>query len=171
MSEIKGNSILICNLDREEELNRRLAERNIPSKNLQPLFNTRPQATKYTYLPFLVQDPCKTSYSSTAEPYSVEGVFNPGTSKAPWSGYIQNVNKESILRNQIFALQNDSRAAYIPSSDSDLYATTLIPGNDSTQPFPNLFKQENFGNFDPNIANLGKSLFNNCTRQQLKENQ
>ena len=43
----------LCNNDRDNELNRRLMERNIPSAPLQPQFSQRPVPTKYALLPIL----------------------------------------------------------------------------------------------------------------------
>ena len=40
---------------------------------------------------------------------------------APFSGFVENVDVESVLRNQIFALQKNDQAVYVPSSKSDLY--------------------------------------------------
>ena len=37
------------------------------------------------------------------------------------------------------------------------------------QPFNELFKKEQFDKFNPNVENIGNGLFNNCTRQQLKD--
>ena len=45
------NGIYQCNLDRSNELNQRIYERNVPSSTLQPQFGIRPVATKYEMLP------------------------------------------------------------------------------------------------------------------------
>jgi hypothetical protein len=36
------------------------------------------------------------------------------------------------------------------------------------QPYPKLFEPAMFDNFNPNSHNLGNNVFNNSTRQQLK---
>jgi hypothetical protein len=100
--------------------------------------------------------------------YSQEQIFNPGTA-APWSGYASNVNVESDLRNQIFALQKCSQAVYVPSSNSDLYEFGFKPTKQEVQPFPNLFAREQFSQFNPNPENVGHDVFYNSTRQQLKD--
>ena len=41
------NGMYQCNLDRSNELNERIYERNVPSSTLQPQFGIRPVATKY----------------------------------------------------------------------------------------------------------------------------
>jgi hypothetical protein len=100
--------------------------------------------------------------------YNQEQIFNPGTA-APWSGYASNVNVESDLRNQIFALQKCSQAVYVPSSNSDLYEFGFKPTKKEVQPFPNLFAEEQFSQFNPNPENVGHDVFYNSTRQQLKD--
>jgi hypothetical protein len=103
--------------------------------------------------------------------YIPEKTFNPGNDFAPWSGYSANVNHESELRNQIYALQSCSQAVYVPSSKSDLYENKWKNSNTLVQPFPDLFKTENFSpvNPNPNPNIVGYALFNNATRQQVKD--
>ena len=45
------DSVRICNLENQEELNRRLFNRNIPSSDLAPNFSFRPTGTKYQLCP------------------------------------------------------------------------------------------------------------------------
>ena len=40
--------------------------------------------------------------------------------QAPWYGFTANINAESSLRNQFFALQDCDQGKYIPSTTSDL---------------------------------------------------
>jgi hypothetical protein len=102
--------------------------------------------------------------------YNVHQVFNPGNTQSPWSGFASNINTESELRNQIYALQKCSQAVYVPSSQSDLYNYKF-----KTQSKPNphelLFKNDSFETFNPNPApNLcGNSLFYNSTRCQVRD--
>ena len=105
--------------------------------------------------------------------FNLEQIFNPGnvTASAPWSGYASNVNNESELRGQIFALQECSQAKYIPSSKSSLYNVQWKNSLEINQPFPELFKKETFGptNTNDEFNKIGYSLFNNATRQQLRD--
>jgi hypothetical protein len=122
--------------------------------------------------------------------------FNPGDRKGAWSGFTANVNTESVLRNQVYALQKSPQSEYAPNSTSDLYNSTIPIANTSTAQglFPNLFDTnlvpdkpiQNLRNinttagsqesgpvdapFEPPAINLGNKLFNNHTRQQLKDN-
>ena len=100
--------------------------------------------------------------------YSTKSVFNPGNAQAPWSGFSNNINTESTLRNQFFALQNCEQSEYVPSSNSDLYQTK-IDYKPVQQNHPLLFEKSDLAPFNPNTDNIGNSLFNNHTRNQLKE--
>ena len=161
------DGVYYCGINRTQELNSRISERNIPSAPLQPNFSSRPISTKYSILP-VVDRRAKSSVPIKRLPtYNSEVTFNPGTAKAPWSGFSNNINKESELKNMYFALQNCQQAQYIPSSKSDMYQT-FVTGTNIQQPFPDLFTEQAFNNFNPNSCNIGGNVFSNCTRQQLK---
>jgi hypothetical protein len=157
-----------CNLDRSNELNERIYERNVPSSTLQPQFGIRPVATKYELLPIFDRRMAPTVPIKHELPYNIESVFNPGTAQAPWSGFAQNVNNESRLRNQFFALQTNGQSAYIPSSTSDMYQVNVNSNIKVDQPFPNLFNVPTLEPFNPDENNIATNMFDNCTRQQLK---
>jgi hypothetical protein len=159
-----------CNSQKADKMNKLIYDRNVPSHMLQPYLSVRPVETKYTVLP-IVDSRAPIQVPFKQEPvYDSERVFYPGNSSAPWSGYVANVNLESELRGQIFALQSCSQATYVPSSKSDMYPHTFKLNNKQVnQPFPDLFKKETFSPFNPNPDRLGEGLFQNCTRQQLKE--
>lgn len=89
-----------------------------------------------------------------------------GTRNAPWSGFASNINVESTLRNQFFALQKCDQSQYVPSSNSDLY-NTYIPSHENQQTHPLLFKNEEYESTEENILERQHILFNNFTRQQL----
>lgn len=165
----------IMNVNRLQELNDRIFERNIPSTILQQQFSQRPVSTKYSLLPLFDKYKEPTVPIETHQIYKQEEVFNPGTS-APFNGFINAINDESRLRNQFFALQRCEQSVYVPSSQSDLY-TVNIPQKSIQQEDSNgtnyddrslLFKEEDFDPFNPNVFRLGGSLFDNHTRQQLK---
>lgn len=145
--------------------------RNVPSQQLQPYLDARPVQTKYSIMPIV--DPRKENTEPLTQQgtYTPETVFYPGNDFGPWSGYASNINHETELRNQIFAHQSSTQAAYIPSSKSSLYHVQWQNNNKVHQPFPELFKNEQFCPFNPNPEphSIGYSLFNNATRQQLKD--
>jgi hypothetical protein len=153
------------------DINKRIYSRNLPSQIMQPYLNVRPVMTKYSIMPII--DPRKTTSTpmSVLPQYSVDSTFNPGTRQAPWSGYASNVNLESELRNQIYALQKCSQAVYVPDSNSDLYNfnfNTNAHVNQYPQLFPGLFQSYSPPAFNPNTERVGMNSFNNHTRQQLK---
>ena len=152
-------------------MNERLYNRVIPSQALQPYLDSRPVLTKYSIMPIVdprVQNQTPLSQRAT---YTPETIFSPGNDFGPWSGYASNINHESELRNQIYALQSCSQSDYVPSSKSSLYNVNWKNKTVDPQPFPNLFVENAFCPFNPNPKpdTIGYALFNNATRQQLKD--
>jgi hypothetical protein len=165
MDRIKqGNS-------RTEELNNRMAQRNIPSGALQPQFDIRPVSTKYATMPMADQRAFATVPIQKQPIYSIANTFNPGSAQAPWGGFAENINDESRLRNQFFALQRGAgQACYIPAKSSDMYVANVPRTAEQViQPFPDLFNKPQFDPFNPCLQNTGDNFFENCTRQQTKE--
>lgn len=161
-----------CVKNIHEQTNHRIYDRNIPSQPLQPYLDVRPVMTKYSYFP-IVDPRSEVKVPLQQMPvYNQHTVFNPGNTQGPWSGFASNVNLESELRNQIFALQKCSQSVYVPNSSSDLYQYSFQPSNHvAKNPHSMLFASEKFNNFDPNPAPkvVGTNMFNNCTRVQVKE--
>jgi hypothetical protein len=153
---------------RQQTIYLRTYERNIPSQPLQPYLDARPVMTKYSILPIVEPQKNINIPLIQQSTYTPETIFNPGNDTAPWSGYASNINHESELRNQLFALQRCSQATYIPSSKSSLYQIHWSNTNQPQQPFPDLFKSQQFTPTNPN-NNPGFGLFNNATRQQTKD--
>ncbi len=161
------NGLYYCNIDKDNELNQRLAERNVPSGPLQPQFSMRPVSTKYALMPIVDRRPKPTVEVQSFPNYSVGTTFNPGDSQGPWSGFASNVDVDSTLRNQFFALQKCEQPNFIPSSDSDMYHVTAV-GRQEEQQCPGLFKEERFSDFNPNTCDVGKDIWGNNTRVQLR---
>ena len=160
----------ICVSKIHEQTNDRIYNRNIPSQMLQPYLDVRPVMTKYSYFPIV--DPRKKINEPLKQmpTYNVNTVFNPGNAQAPWSGFSSNINLESELRNQVFALQKCSQATYVPTSNSDLYDyrfKTLKEPN----PHELLFQNQSFSGFNPNPdpAIVGSGIFMNSTRTQVRD--
>lgn len=150
------------------QINSKLYDRNIPSLPNQPYLNVRPVMTKYSLLPIV--DPRKKINEDMVQlpVYNTRRVFNPGNTKSPWSGYASNINVETELRNQIFALQKSDHAVYVPKSTSDLYSYSFnIKKQINENEHSLLFKNEDFNSFDPNPNNIHLGVFNNYTRTQL----
>ena len=154
----------------QQQTNQRIYDRNIPSSVLQPYINVRPVMTKYSYFPIV--DPRKKIDAPMKQvpTYNVNKTFNPGNDMAPWSGFSSNINLESELRNQVYALQKCSQSVYVPNSTSDLYDYTF---KSVKQPSPHdlLFQTDSFSPFNPNpnADVIGAGIFNNSTRCQVKD--
>lgn len=162
------NGLTICNNGRLDEINKRIENRNIPSQPLKPALSLRPQLSKYNYMP-IVNDSldAKVGFKQYVN-YDTKHVFNPGTS-APWYGFANNVNTESSLRNQFFALQDCDQATYVPGSNSSLYVNHNVTPN-APAPSQNqlLFAEPQLAPFNPNECNLENTLWQNNTRVAVK---
>jgi hypothetical protein len=155
-------------LQRQIITNMRTFERIIPSQTLQPYLDSRPVSTKYALLPIIDLRTNNEPPLIQSATYSQESVYNPGDG-APWSGYASNINNESILRNQIYALQKCSQSVYIPSTQSNLYEHKFKNSYPMKQPHNGLFKDDKLSTKMHNQGNkIGYSMFNNSTRHQLK---
>ena len=159
-----------CVSDIHRQTNNRIYDRNIPSQILQPYLDVRPVMTKYSYFPIV--DPRKqTNVQLIQTPtYNVHNVFNPGNTRSPWSGFASNINIESELRNQVYALQKCSQSVYVPNSNSDLY-TYKFQTKTQSNPHELLFRDESFESFNPNPSPglCGTGIFYNNTRCQVKD--
>ena len=155
--------------DRVEELNKRIGSRNNIEKKLEPNFDLRPTSTKYDHFPVLDKQP--TPKKQDYETYKLSNQFYNGNARAPPSGYFSNIDLESNLRNQHFALQKGaSQSVYVPTSESDMYKVK-VPYIPSEQPHPTLFTQQKFSTeLHENLQNnkIGVDTFHNHTRTQLR---
>jgi len=176
--------------------NNRLIERCFPDSPMETYFTPTPQSTKQSSTNISIQSQFNQlnqvdqfnefnqfnqqllqplTSQSPLSPYNITTNFAPIVgSKAPFDGFVNAIDTESILRNQVFALQNSDQATYIPSSSSELYHVPLPIQSPivEPQPFPNLFFENNNHNnaeqWRPNVGNIGRETFNNCTRTQLR---
>ncbi len=163
-------NVTLHNFEAHNSMNNSLANRNFPSNNLEMNFSFRPVNTKYTLMP-TYNHPIESSVPiNTSEIYDVSSTFFPGTRKPHFNGFATNVDKESTLRNQFFALQKADQGAYLPNSYSDLYENNInfITQANNLETHL-LFKEESFNDFNPNISSsIGNEIFYNSTRVQLK---
>ncbi len=169
-SKATGSPGQECVADIHKQTNQRIYDRNIPSQMLQPYIDVRPVMTKYSYFPIV--DPRKPINVPLQQmpTYNVNKVFNPGNTTSPWSGFASNINLESELRNQIYALQKCSQAEYVPRSSSDLYEYKF-KSIKTSNPHELLFQSENFQQFNPNPNQdiVGSGIFYNNTRCQVRD--
>jgi hypothetical protein len=156
------------NLDYDNELNKRLENRNTPSAPLQPIYDIRPVATKYTMFHTVDQTnqyqyhkQCQKHYQ-----YDPHQIFNPGD-KAPIDYFIRNIDVESTLRSQFFALQKSPQALYVPELNSQLYENPMAYSNPvdcfSPTDATNSIQCKNQYNKD------NQTLFYNCIKTNSKK--
>jgi hypothetical protein len=159
---------------RVDELNDRISSRIVSDVPLQPNFNVRPVCTKYARFPIIdrITLPKVSIEHKTSMNYSVGNNFASMQSNGPVDGFFSHVQDESILRNQIYAIQKSGESVYIPHSESDLYNIKMAsPSRGEQQPHPGLFDTYRMNvlapvrNADPNI---GSQRFLNNTRIQLR---
>jgi hypothetical protein len=150
----------ICNLEYDDELNKRLNTRHFPSQSLPPLFEVRPVSTKYTFFQTIEERPTQKINPLQYKMYSPESTFNPG-SRAPTDYFLNNIDTESTLRNQFMALQKSNQSVYLPELSSSLYKNDYEYR--TTQSFTPTDCKTNTINKD-----LAPNKFNNFTRYNLR---
>jgi hypothetical protein len=157
--------------ERVDELNYRLSNRHFADSPLEPNYDPRPVQTKMTLFPVVKNSKKTTEVASQYPVHNVSANFNPGNDRAPSNGFTQNIDTETILRNQTFALQHGaSQSVYVPSSASELYNVQVV-SSPSVQPHMDLFSKPSFTqDLHPNLAgaNIGNDSFFNHTRTQLR---
>tara|TARA_E500000178_G_C16971387_1_gene731105 strand:- start:650 stop:1117 length:468 start_codon:yes stop_codon:yes gene_type:complete len=148
--------------DRTNVLNNRIFSRLNLQGTQDFRFSSRPVSTKYDLMS--IYD--KRVKSNVA---IKKKILDKESCKVSFSDYVNNIDNECILRNQFFALQNNEQSVYVPSSNSDLYEVK-IKETDIKQPYNDLFKEPILDSFNPNpnTEKVGYNLFNNYTRQQVK---
>ena len=167
--------LIVGQHERLDEINDRIKSRQFSDYPLEPNFSFRPVSTKYSLMPIMAKNsnpaphvPLKPQFE-----HIVEMNFNPATRNGPYKTYARNVDTETVLRNQTMAAQNASQSVYVPSSDSDLYKTSIV-SRPVEQPYRHLFDKPSFvQGVHPNLtnagSNIGKQQFFNSTRTQLRE--
>ena len=156
---------VVCNIDYDNELNKRVNTRYFPSQELTPNYDPRPISTKYSH--FMIKDPPLVSSIPlrTYPEYRTSNVFFPGNRKAPVQHALQQVDVESLLGNRFMALQKNDHAFYIPALQSDLYKHHSSLKNKPTKT-EYTFQPSLVKNVDK--CKLAPLTFNNSTRYNLK---
>lgn len=170
------HGIIYLNDKRVEELNERIHGRIKPDKNviLKPNFDIRSVPTRNCLI-FPILD-LKDKNHGTNTLFNSEEGFAPIQTKGPFVNYVQNIDKETQLRNQNYALQRGAdQSVYVPSSTSDLYNNVIpISSINIEQPFHGLFERNrNFVTTQNNFVNnfqIGRDIFHNNTKVQLRTN-
>lgn len=154
---------------RLDELNSRLASRNVPDVPLRPNFDLRSVPTRYVH-PMATRDVRSAPKVSIKHDRYVNQGFAPVTTTGPVAGF--RVQTESELRNQWTPLgtRND-HDVYVPSSHSDLYRIEMAPTTQTpTQPHPGLFARDTYTTtaMNPALHHVGVLPFHNDTRGQVR---
>lgn len=147
------------NLNYDNELNRRLENRNKPSSPLQPLYEFRPVSTKYTL--FHKADEPQNQTHNPQYMYDPYQIFNPGD-RAPIDYFMRNVDVESTLRSQFFALQKSPQAVYVPELNSQLYDNPMAYS-------PEFFSPTDAITEKSKCVNDNETMFYNCIRNNSKK--
>lgn len=167
-------SIIYGQHERVDELNDRIHSRTKADYHLAPNFTPRSAPTRQTLLPMIThRAPANINIKPALDHY-VHLNFNSSTTRGPPSGYINNVDIETSLRNQNTVLQHGApQGIYIPSSKSDLYNVRVpVSSVSHVQPFPNISKVERIYTHIPDSLQrnqIGVDQFNNHTRVQLRK--
>jgi len=117
-------------------MNNEIMKRNVPSQPLQPYFDIPSVNTRYVVQPKydFSSPPCVLPkkggddlelYNNQHSTYDINTYFFPGNRKAPFSGFSNNINMESQLRNQHVKLSRTDNNLYVPHSKSNLYNFTM----------------------------------------------
>jgi hypothetical protein len=157
--------------ERVDELNDRISSRHFADSHLEPNLGSRAIPTKYSHFPIVNRrTPAKEPVLPFID-YNSNANFTPAVSRGPVSGYLNNVDTETILRNQVFANQRGAdQNVYVPSSTSELYNVRVV-SRPMEQTHPLLFTKHQFNNaVHPNNQDrrIGNETFFNHTRTQLR---
>lgn len=154
------DNVYFCHMDRLEAINSEIRNRNIPSEPLRPEFSLRPVPTQRSILPIVDHRIDSNVPLKKYDQFSVEKIFNPGTAQAPWDGFAANINTDSLLRNQFFALQKCSQAKFVPSSQGSLYVSPLALDTKDK----GMHTEVNEGQLNQCKMPEHKNMFNHSTR-------
>ena len=163
------NEAWICNMNRTEDLNKRIKKRYVPSNKLHMNLDPRSVQTKRVHFPILDARKKSSVPLENRGYFCHNSMFTPGTS-APFNGYMKNVDDESKLFNIIFPLQNGLQSKFIPNMTSDMYVNhNLVAGRKEHNPHQGLFEKQNYKTDLPCYSNqVGQEIFHNNTKVQLK---
>ena len=156
-----------CHQERTTQLSDRMYKRNLATGGLAPHILARSVSTRLETMPMMDCRKVSPTLLAKYPTYNNTKTFHPGSS-APYSGYCNNVDIETHLRNTIHPLQKAPQSKFIPDSSSDLFNIKHFNQTQGIDPNDLLQRKESFAPFNPNKCLLGKQLFDNHTRQQTK---
>jgi hypothetical protein len=154
---------------RTDELNARLASRIYPDMVIPQSISSRPNETRQTILGKST-DPRNTTTAIVGHSYaasSIQDNFICGDKGEP-NWFLANIDTETILRNQTFALQKGcAQSTYMPASNSELYRPKMpVNSTPLVETHPRLFEKMRFSeNVRAGVAGR-RDLFPDDTRNQ-----
>jgi len=186
-----ARTVVYSNFERTDELNSRIFDRvdgvdsndnrandgdtfnrsNNNHPTLEPSFDIRGTSTKYTHLQIHDQRKRTTVPRKQYKSYAQDRNETPGQNGAPFSGFSQAVDTETVLRNQVVPLNRGEENTFVPSTGSDLYFTSQASESNrmttvESQPFSDMFDMQAFPKHNPNTLDVGGDMFSNHTREQ-----
>lgn len=156
--------------ERLDELDARLSDRQFPDRPLQPNFDFRPVATKYSYLPIIDRRAKPLVSIAHYETHNLTTNFSPATSNGPVETYLANIDLETILQNRHVALQHGAdQGVYVPSSSSNLYEFSAVGRQEDMGERAMIFDKYGLATRGSVVTSqVGKDRFHNNTRTQLR---
>jgi len=145
---------------KQNDINKYIYNRNIPSNDIEPVFDPRPTPTKYETNRKITPNVNIKQYNN----FDTNNTFYPGTKKPSFFGFSNNVDLETEL------LHNNNK--YDVKNNGDLYNNNTNNDNNSYYSEINnsylLKKPESNYINQNNLTSLGNETFYNNTRVQLK---
>lgn len=146
---------------KQNDINKYIYNRNIPSNDIEPVFDPRPTPTKYETNRKITSNVNIKKYNN----FDTNNTFYPGTKKPSFFGFSNNVDLETEL------LHNNNK--YDVKNNGDLYNNNSNINNNNSYyseiNYSYLLKkpESNYINQN-NLTSLGNETFYNNTRVQLK---
>ena len=155
---------------RLNELDDRLAERQFPDIHLQPQFEFRPVATKYSHFPVIDRRSKPKVSIIKHDRYDVATNFSPPMRNGPTDVYLANIDLETVLQNRHVSLQHGAdQGIYVPSSKSDLYGFSAVGRQEDMGDRSMIFDKHGLETKVSEVARqIGQDRFHNNTRTQLR---
>tara|TARA_Y100000389_G_scaffold100824_1_gene97542 strand:- start:8666 stop:9172 length:507 start_codon:yes stop_codon:yes gene_type:complete len=167
---MEKNTELLCNYNYDNELNKRINTRYFPSQEIQPNFDPRPLSTKYSLLltpPNNEHVQSNTHHLRDYKYFDPQKTFYTGNRAPPGSYFFDNINTETILRNQDKILTKYNDNSYIPGKNSELY--TNIAGFVDNDAMTHSIIKGKYRGTDNKKCNLAPNVFFNTTRMNVKK--
>ena len=141
----------------QDNINNKICNRNIPSNNIEPVFDPRPLSMKY-----ILKEKVPTVVDKQYTDFDTNTNFYPGTKKPTFSQFSNKIDLETELLhyNNKFNVNNNS----------DLYDNNRTHNDEYSELTSDYLLKKQESNYinDNNLLSLGNDIFNNNTRIQLK---